>query len=428
MNEMEIEKLGSLFLRSAGVTTDSRAVKPGQLFFALRGENFDGNQYASGALEAGALAAVVDDPDIVKNDQYIFVENSLQALQALARWYRQRLTCPVIGITGSNGKTTTKELIARVLNIQFKTHFTQGNLNNHIGVPLTLLNIPTNTEMIVVEMGANHPGEIDFLSRIAQPDYGLITNIGRAHLEGFGGYEGVIRTKTELYRYIHEKGGSVFVNGSDTLLMKHSEHLQRILYNHPDAIVNGEIINDEGYLTFKLFIKNQSFDIQSQLVGSYNMPNLLAAAAIGQHFGVKADSIAQALATYTPTNNRSQLLTTPHNRVIMDAYNANPSSMAAALQSFKKQPFKPKAVILGEMLELGSESLQEHQNIAQWAASGEIDEIFLAGEGFREAKVGKWFENTLSLKEYLEKHPLKGYLILVKGSRGNKLEQIIDVL
>lgn len=428
MNEMEIEKLGSLFLRSAGVTTDSRAVKPGQLFFALRGENFDGNQYASGALEAGALAAVVDDPDIVKNDQYIFVENSLQALQALARWYRQRLTCPVIGITGSNGKTTTKELIARVLNIQFKTHFTQGNLNNHIGVPLTLLNIPSTAEMVVVEMGANHPGEIDFLSRIAQPDYGLITNIGKAHLEGFGGYEGVIRTKTELYRYIHEKGGSVFVNGSDPLLLKHSEHLQRILYNHPDAIVKGEIINDEGYLTFKLFIKNQSFDIQSQLIGSYNLPNLLAAAAIGQHFGVKADSIAQALATYTPTNNRSQLLITPHNRVIMDAYNANPSSMTAALQSFKKQPFRPKAVILGEMLELGSESLQEHQSIAQWAASGEIDEIFLAGEGFREAKVGKWSENTLSLKEYLEKHPLKGYLILVKGSRGNKLEQIIDVL
>ncbi|MDK2910938.1 MAG: UDP-N-acetylmuramoyl-tripeptide--D-alanyl-D-alanine ligase, partial [Bacteroidales bacterium] len=281
-----MEKLIQLFLHSAGVTTDSRAVKPGQLFFALKGENFDGNQYASGALEAGALAAVVDDPDVVKSDQYIFVENSLQALQALAQWYRQRLTCPVIGITGSNGKTTTKELIARVLNTQFKTHFTQGNLNNHIGVPLTLLNIPTDTEMIVVEMGANHPGEIDFLSRIAQPDYGLITNIGKAHLEGFGGYEGVIRTKTELYRYIHEKGGSVFVNGSDTLLMKHSEHLQRILYNHPDAIVNGEIINDEGYLTFKLFIKNQSFDIQSQLVGSYNMPNLLAAAAIGQHFGV----------------------------------------------------------------------------------------------------------------------------------------------
>lgn len=423
-----MEKLIQLFLQASGVTTNSRTIKPGELFFALKGERFDGNLYAHQAIKAGALAAVVDNPELVKGEMCIFVENTLEALQALARWYRQRLCCPVIGITGTNGKTTTKELIARILNTHFKTYFTQGNLNNHIGVPMTLLNIPAHTEMAVVEMGANHPGEIDFLSRIAQPNYGLITNIGKAHLEGFGGYEGVIRSKTELYRYIQEKNGAVFVNGSDPLLLKHSEDLERILYNHPDAIVNGEIINDEGYLAIKLIINNQSYDVHTRLIGSYNLPNLLAAAAIGQHFGVVAESIAQALGTYTPTNNRSQWMDTPNNRVIMDAYNANPSSMVAALRSFKKQPFRPKAVILGEMLELGSEASQEHQNIALMAVSEDIDEIFFVGEGFREAKVGKWFENTLSLKEFLEKDPLKGYLILVKGSRANKLEQIIDVL
>ncbi len=423
-----MEQLFQVFLRSSGVNTDSRAVKRGELFFALKGDKFDGNLYAAQALEAGASAVVVDNPDVVENEQYILVENTLEALQELARWYRRHLQLPVIGITGSNGKTTTKELIAAVLSTQYATEYTRGNLNNHIGVPLTLLRIPRSAEMAVIEMGANHPGEIDFLSRIAQPTHGLITNIGKAHLEGFGGYEGVVCTKTELYRFIHETRGKVFVNGSDPLLMTHSEGMDRIVYNHPDAEVRGEILNDEGLLKIRLDIGQNSHEIQTQLIGSYNLPNLTAAAAIGHHFGIKGENIAEALMAYTPSNNRSQLMITASNRVIMDAYNANPSSMQAALQNFIKQPWQPKAVILGEMLELGEESPREHEQIANLALSGHFDKIFFTGQGFRQAQGGMWFENTQELKEYLKHHPLQSYLILVKGSRGNQLEQVIDVL
>jgi UDP-N-acetylmuramoyl-tripeptide--D-alanyl-D-alanine ligase len=423
-----MEQLKNVFLRSSGVVTDSRSVKPGELFFALKGDKFDGNLYAAQALEAGALAVVVDNPQVVQDERYILVENTLESFQELARWYRQQLHFPVIGITGSNGKTTTKELIAAVLATQFKTEYTRGNLNNHIGVPLTMLRIPNTTEMAVVEMGANHPGEIDFLSRIAQPSHGLITNIGKAHLEGFGGFEGVVRTKTELYRFLQETQGQVFVNGSDPLLMTHSEGMARIVYNHPDAEVRGEILDDEGLLKIRLDIDQNSYEIQTRLVGSYNLPNLIAAAAIGHHFEIKAENIAAALMAYTPSNNRSQLMITASNRVIMDAYNANPSSMQAALQSFMRQPWNPKAVILGEMLELGEDSPREHEQIARLALSGLFEKVFFTGQGFCEAQGGMWFENTQALKEYLSHHPLQGYLILVKGSRGNQLEQVIDVL
>ncbi len=416
------------FLKSKSISTDSRTVKPGDLFFALRGETFDGNLYAQQALEAGAVAAVVDNPAVAQGTGYILVDNTLEALQNLARWHRNRLQCPFIGITGTNGKTTTKELIAAVLATQYQTEFTQGNLNNHIGVPLTLLRIPLSAEMAVTEMGANHPGEIDFLSRIAQPTHGVITNIGKAHLEGFGGYNGVIQTKTELFRFIKENKGKVFVNGSDSLLMELSSDLERVLYNHPDALVGGQILQDEGFLKIKLSIEGVSYQLQTQLVGAYNLPNILAAASIGHHFGVSDENIVKALETYTPTNNRSQWLETPNNKVIMDAYNANPSSMLAALQSFTKQPWQPKAAILGEMLELGEESMQEHEQIARMALQEAFEKIFFTGAGFSVAKEGLWFENTEALKEYLKKNPLKGYLILIKGSRANQLEQIIDVL
>lgn len=423
-----MDKIKELFLRSTGITTDSRSVKAGNLFFALRGEQFDGNFFAAQALASGALAAVVDNPDVAMGESFILVDNTLKALQDLARWYRRQLPCPVIGITGSNGKTTTKELIAAILSSQFSTEFTHGNLNNHIGVPLTLLRIPRSAEMAVVEMGANHPGEINFLSHIAEPTHGIITNIGKAHLEGFGDFEGVVRTKTELYRFLRETSGIAFVNGSDTLLMQHSEGINRILYNHPEAAVGGEVLRDEGLIKIGLRIKNNFYEVQTQLVGAYNLPNLLAAAAIGHHFGVSDANIVKALEAYIPTNNRSQWLETANNRVIMDAYNANPSSMQVALYNFMKQPHRPKAVILGEMLELGADSPREHAEIARLAASGRFEKVIFTGAGFREVNQGEWFENTLSLREYLRQHPLKGYLILVKGSRGNHLEEISDVL
>lgn len=423
-----IELLGTLFLRSTGITTDSRSVKPGNLFFALKGEKYDGNLFAAKALESGALAAVVDNPEVVSGASFILVEDTLKALQDLARWYRRQLSCPVIGITGSNGKTTTKELIANVLNTQFTTEFTRGNLNNHIGVPLTLLHIPQSAEMAVIEMGANHRGEIDFLSRLAEPTHGIITNIGKAHLEGFGGFEGVVQTKTELYRFLKENSGHAFVNGSDELLMQHSKGLNKTLYNHPEAAVGGELLNDEGFLKIGLRIENHYYEVQTQLVGAYNLPNLLAAAAIGNYWGVDDEKILRALESYKPTNNRSQWLETPKNKVIMDAYNANPSSMQAALLNFMKQPHRPKAVILGEMLELGEDSPREHAEIARLAASGGFDKIWFTGTGFKDVKQGTWFENTAELKDYLRQNPLQGYLILVKGSRGNHLEEITDVL
>ncbi|MGC8866306.1 MAG: UDP-N-acetylmuramoyl-tripeptide--D-alanyl-D-alanine ligase [Bacteroidales bacterium] len=422
------ELLGTLFLQSTGITTDSRSVKPGNIFFALKGEKFDGNLYAAQALESGAMAVVVDNPEVVAGESFILVENTLTALQDLARWYRRQLSCPVIGITGSNGKTTTKELIAAVLNTQFSTEFTRGNLNNHLGVPLTLLRIPLSAEMAVIEMGANHPGEIDFLSRIAKPTHGIITNIGKAHLEGFGGFEGVVRTKTELYRYLRETTGTAFVNGSDNLLMQHSEGLNRIVYNDFEAAIRGEVLSDEGLLKIGLLIKNQYYTVQTQLVGGYNLPNMLAAASIGHFMGVTDENIVKALESYVPTNNRSQWLETPKNRVILDAYNANPSSMQAALLNFMKQPHRPKAVILGEMLELGADSSREHAEIARLAESGGFDKIWFTGAGFRDVKQGTWFENTAELKDYLRQNPLQGYLILVKGSRGNHLEEITDVL
>jgi UDP-N-acetylmuramoyl-tripeptide--D-alanyl-D-alanine ligase len=426
-----MEELYRLYLSSKGICTDSRKLEVGQLFFALRGENFDGNDFAEIALENGAIAVVIDDPEKIALRNFYYVPDALTALQQLAQFHRKHFQIPVIAITGSNGKTTTKELISSVLSGKYRIKATSGNLNNHIGVPLTLLSIQADTEFAIIEMGANHLGEITFLCEIVQPDYGLITNIGKAHLEGFGNLEGVIRAKTELYKFLALSNGLAFVNGKDELLLTKSSNLRRILYNSDSSAVKGDIVDTTGYLKVSLRILNRDYLLHTQLVGAYNLPNILAAACIGNYFGVEDDKICEAIKNYRPSNFRSQFIKTQHNKLVMDAYNANPSSMEAAITNFVSRFESPKAAILGEMLELGLESKKEHQAIVDKIASANIQKLFFVGKNFSDIALpptAMHFENATLLKDYLRKEPLQQYFILIKGSRGNKLETLLDVL
>jgi len=426
-----MEELYRLYLSSKGICTDSRKLEVGQLFFALRGENFDGNDFAEIALENGAIAVVIDDPEKIALRNFYYVPDALTALQQLAQFHRKHFQIPVIAITGSNGKTTTKELISSVLSGKYRIKATSGNLNNHIGVPLTLLSIQADTEFAIIEMGANHLGEITFLCEIVQPDYGLITNIGKAHLEGFGNLEGVIRAKTELYKFLALSNGLAFVNGKDELLLTKSSNLRRILYNSDSSAVKGDIVDTTGYLKVSLRILNRDYLLHTQLVGAYNLPNILAAACIGNYFGVEDDKICEAINNYRPSNFRSQFIKTQHNKLVMDAYNANPSSMEAAITNFVSRFESPKAAILGEMLELGLESKKEHQAIVDKIASANIQKLFFVGKNFSDIALpptAMHFENATLLKDYLRKEPLQQYFILIKGSRGNKLETLLDVL
>ena len=426
-----MEELYRLYLSSKGICTDSRKLEVGQLFFALRGENFDGNDFAEIALENGAIAVVIDDPEKIALRNFYYVPDALTALQQLAQFHRKHFQIPVIAITGSNGKTTTKELISSVLSGKYRIKATSGNLNNHIGVPLTLLSIQADTEFAIIEMGANHLGEITFLCEIVQPDYGLITNIGKAHLEGFGNLEGVIRAKTELYKFLALSNGLAFVNGKDELLLTKSSNLRRILYNSDSSAVKGDIVDTTGYLKVSLRILNRDYLLHTQLVGAYNLPNILAAACIGNYFGVEDDKICEAIKNYRPSNFRSQFIKTQHNKLVMDAYNANPSSMEAAITNFVSRFESPKAAILGEMLELGLESKKEHQAIVDKIASANIQKLFFVGKNFSDIALpptAMHFENATLLKDYLRKEPLQQYSILIKGSRGNKLETLLDVL
>ncbi|CCH55912.1 UDP-N-acetylmuramoylalanyl-D-glutamyl-2, 6-diaminopimelate/ D-alanyl-D-alanyl ligase [Fibrisoma limi BUZ 3] len=428
---LSIDDVYHKFLECSGVSTDTRAITANCLFVALRGDTFDGNQFAEQALASGARYALVDDPDVAARHptRFLLVGNSLAALQDLARRHRQTITIPVIGLTGSNGKTTTKELIAAVLSKNYKTYATRGNLNNHIGVPLTVLAINEQYELAVVEMGANHQQEIELLCSIAQPTHGLITNVGKAHLEGFGGIEGVRKGKGELFDFLAASGGTVFVNAQDPTLMDmfyQRSFADVVLYrqdNLPTLIQETPVV---------IYRDADNHEITTHLPGRYNFENMAAALAIGRAFGVTPEEANRAVADYNPTNNRSQVITKGSNTVLLDAYNANPSSMAAAIRQFMAMPAQRKVVILGDMYELGAESPAEHAALGDLIAQGRFDTVVLAGQDMKYAlgalPKAYYFPDKFSLHNWLIDHPMTNTHILVKGSRGMSLETVLPFL
>lgn len=426
-------KLYNLFLECGKVTTDSRNCPEGSMFIALKGENFDGNKYATAALEKGCRYAVVSDPNVALNDKYIVVEDTLKALQDLAREHRKAMGTTIVGITGTNGKTTTKELVSTVLSKMGNVLYTEGNLNNHIGVPLTLLRITKQHKIAVVEMGANHPGEIKTLVNIVCPDYGLITNVGRAHLEGFGSFEGVKRTKGELYDYLRANGGRGFLFTDSTDLTEMAKGLPVIGYGTADTdtnYVSGQVVKGGSpYLSADVKCFDETVHIDTKLIGDYNISNLLSAVCVGRFFDVPMSAIKKAIEEYTPSNNRSQLLKTEHNTLIVDAYNANPTSMAASIKNFATLDLPNKMCILGDMGELGADSVSEHTKIIELLKNCGLTEIFFVGHKFREVSSGyKYFDTAAELKEYLKENPIKGKTILVKGSNSNKLFTLVEIL
>ncbi len=430
---MKTEQLYKLFKESKGIATDSRSIKKGEIFFAMWGENFNGNKYAAEALEKGASVAVVDDL-LFETDKTILVDDCLLELQALASHYRKELGIPVIAITGTNGKTTTKELLATVLAKKFKVHYTPGNLNNHLGVPLTILSAPADTEMMIIEMGANHIGEIRTLCSVALPDYGIITNIGSAHIEGFGSFEGIVKAKTELYEYLRKVNGIAFYNDKNPLL---TEKIFRIInraipFSDPTGIeLNVEPLLSELNLVVSVSYKNHYFSLKTNLFGSYNIENVKTAIAMGLFFGVDINDIAAAVESYSPANNRSQVKKTIRNILICDSYNANPTSMCLALKSFDEISSGSRTVILGDMLELGEKSQEEHLRVLDYLRSLKIGKVFLVGRSFLKTAVSSGFSCFTDVNElaaFLKKEPLNGEIILVKGSRGIGLEKIYDLL
>ncbi len=430
-----IEELYNWFKQYPLISTDSREIKHDSLFFALKGESFDGNKYAAAALETGAVLAVVDDPTVAVDHRYFLVEDVLTTLQNLARYHRTQFTCPVIGITGTNGKTTTKELVNAVLSSHYRTHATQGNLNNHIGVPLTLLSaMVAEVDLLIVEMGANHQGEIAFLCGIANPTHGLITNVGKAHLEGFGGEKGVIKGKTELYRHLKAVNGKAFVCIRQPVLLQLASELDPVTYGESnDANFSGTTVSSDPFLIvdWKREGGRQPELIHTHLVGSYNIDNVMAAISVGSFFEVPADKIVAAIESYVPSNNRSQVKQTDHNKLFLDAYNANPSSMAVALENFASMDVHPKVVILGDMFELGDESKAEHQQIVIQLLKHNFKDVILIGPKFSEVSATTTFRRFVSTKEalsWMTLYPFDGKCILIKGSRGMKLESLLPVL
>lgn len=430
---MKTEQIYKLYLESAGITTDSRNVSPDQVFFALWGENFNGNKFAADAINKGALCAVIDDP-IYETEKTILVDDCLLELQALAAHHRKQMNIPVVAITGSNGKTTTKELAGSILARKYNVHFTKGNLNNHIGVPLTILSAPAGTQLMIIEMGANHIGEIRNLCQIANPDFGVITNIGTAHIEGFGSFEGVVRAKTELYEYLRKVNGVALYNDKDPLLTeKIFKYVNRAVpFSDPTGtLLNLDIESSELNLLLKAGYNHETFSIKSNLFGKYNYWNIKAAMAIGLFFEVEMKEIVSAIEEYTPANNRSQVRNTDKNTVICDSYNANPSSMKQALDSFAGIKDKRRLVILGDMLELGDSSEEEHRKILKEISESGIEEAILVGKFFSKVASDdsfRTFPDSASLSVYLEENPPNGYAVLVKGSRGIGLEKIYGLL
>lgn len=427
---MNLNELYELFLHHEKITTDSRHCPANSLFFALKGERFDGNQYAAKALEAGAAYAIIDNPEYLSGDRMILVDNVLDCLQQLAHRHRKALGIPVIGITGTNGKTTTKELLASVLATKFNVLATEGNLNNQIGVPLTLLRMNPDHEIAVVEMGASHPGDIDELVHIVAPNYGLITNVGCAHLEGFGSFEGVLHTKGELYDYLRHTNGKIFINQENKDLMGIAHGLEQITYGqHEGAFAVGHVVESNPFLTFDWKQQGKIHVVESHLVGAYNIDNVLAAVAVGRYFKIPAERISRAIAAYEPTNNRSQYKKTERNALIIDAYNANPTSMKAALDNFASLPVHPKAVVLGDMLELGKTSDELHSGIVRQLQAEAFDKVYLCGQHFaRTADSFPSFTTTEELIAALRQDKLEGYHILIKGSHSMGLENVVELL
>ena len=427
---MSIIDLYDLFIHNPQITTDSRNCPKGSIFFALKGDKFDGNQYAGKALASGCVYAVIDNPDYYIGERTILVDNVLKTLQQLAHHHRKVLGLPIIGITGTNGKTTTKELLAAVLSTKFNLLYTEGNFNNHIGVPLTLLRLTHDHEIAVIEMGASHPGDIKELVDIVHPNYGIITNVGRAHLEGFGSFEGVIRTKGELYDYIRRSKGKIFIKKENEYLQSIAKGIEQITYgNGDDAFASGQVVSCDPFLVFNWKQQGKLHTVETHMIGSYNLDNVLAAVAVGRFFKIPAERISRAIAAYEPTNNRSQFKKTENNELIIDAYNANPSSMKVALDNFITMPVQPKAIILGDMRELGPTSDELHAEVVEQIKKGQFDKVFLCGEHF--SKVGKEFSpfaTTEAMVEELRKQPLKGYHILIKGPHSMGLEKLADIL
>lgn len=425
---MEISALYSIYKQYPSVETDTRKLKKDDLFFALKGDNFNGNAFAEQALAAGAAYAIVDEWDKPANDRIIIVADVLKALQALAKYHREQFSIPFIGITGSNGKTTTKELVSTVLASHFTTYTTQGNLNNHIGIPLTLLRVKPDAQIAVIEMGANHQKEIEGYCIYAQPTHGIITNAGKAHLEGFGGIEGVRKGKGELYAYIREHGGSIFAYDDYDYLHDMSKGINVITwYGTQKGSVTGNIKKSEPLLEVALTAGVTFSSVQTQLVGDYNLPNVLCAIAVGKHFGVPDEKIKQAIENYAPGNSRSQLIERDGNKIILDAYNANPTSMKAAIENFAKIHASKKILMLGGMMELGQESVQEHIGIVQLIQQYVWDKVVLVGGDF--AKIDTPFiylKDSLEAKAWFKEQQFHDAYILVKGSRSMRMERILE--
>ncbi len=432
---MDISTLYKCFTECGVVTTDSRNCPEGSMFIALKGDSFNGNEFALQALEKGCQYAVVDDRKYANypNPRILYVEDGLTALQQLANYHRRKLGTRIIGITGTNGKTTTKELIAAVLQKRYEVLYTEGNLNNHIGVPLTLLRLNEDHEMAVIEMGANHPGEIKTLVNIVEPDYGIITNVGKAHLEGFGSFEGVIKTKGELYDYLKYAGKHIaFIDKDNQYLEKISDGLIRINYgteNEEGLYISGHLVSCAPFLSFGWSHEGQSFKVDTHLIGSYNIKNALAAITIGRYFSVPSGSICEALESYVPNNNRSQLTETPYNKLIVDAYNANPTSMMAALDNFRIMDVPHKMVVLGDMKELGYSSKEEHKKIVDYLKECNFERVILAGKEFCDINSEyEHYNTTPELIEALKKNRPETFYILIKGSNGMKLSQLKEYL
>lgn len=439
---MELSELYKLYQQHPLITTDSRDCPEGSIFFALKGESFDGNRFAKAALEKGCAYAVIDEREFAEdgNGRLILVDNVLTTFKELAREHRRRFDIPVIGITGTNGKTTTKELIAAVLGEKYNVMYTRGNFNNDVGVPKTLFSLRPEHEIAVVEMGASHPGDIKALVDYVEPTCGLITNVGRAHLQGFGSFEGVKRTKGELYDFLESHNGLLFLNESnpDLMEMAAQRNFGRIISYGRDegGNVEGEVIDCSPFLNFRWRqhlhagqMPANAYEVETHLIGAYNLDNMLAAIAVGLHFGVSPAQINHALGHYIPSNNRSQLETTEHNRLIVDAYNANPSSMAAAIDNFKLMKAERKMAILGDMLELGAVSDEEHQKTVDALAAAGIKEVWLVGEEFGKTHTAfRKFKNVDEVKAAIAAHRPENYYILIKGSNGIHLSQLPELL
>lgn len=426
-----IEALYNIYLKSSHICTDTRKISKNCLFFALKGDNFDGNTFSESALSMGASYAIIDNPEFNTSLNTILVDDVLTTLQDLARFHRSKLNIPVIGLTGSNGKTTTKELINKVLSAKFKTFATEGNLNNHIGVPLSILSIKNDVEIAIIEMGANHQQEITALCNIALPTHGLITNIGKAHLEGFGGFEGVKLGKAELYKYLSSNNGVIFVNRNNGVLMEMAEKYPatKEFYGDNPSNLLGELIETNPFIKVKLNFGEVAYDFQMHITGDYNFENIIAAAYIGWYFKIEPKEIVNALSNYIPTNNRSQIKNTAFNTVICDFYNANPSSMHAAILNLMAQNHPFKVAILGDMFELGDESAENHRSIIASALNANFNETLFIGEQFfKELLPGaKFFRTKIEAENYLKHHPIKNALVLIKGSRGMALEQLLPL-